>query len=98
MCNRTCDRVLFFLYAHLQNKLMITSATPPPPNTHTPYTLPPSVCPVVAKGALAAPPPSLEFEVQNNKSLCIIPIVLLKRHIFVHFCSLHPLPMNIIID
>ena len=61
MCNRMCDTVLFFLYAHLENKI-ITSNLPPPPNT-----LPPSACPVVAKGALAAPPPSLEFEVQNNK-------------------------------
>ena len=38
-----------------------------PPPQHT-YTLPPSAYPGVAKGALAAPPPSLEFEVQNNKS------------------------------
>ena len=66
MCNRMCDTVLFFLYAHLENKI-ITSNFPPPPNTHTTYTLPPSACPVVAKGALAAPP-SLKFEVQNNKS------------------------------
>ena len=43
---------------------MIISDPPPPPQ-HT-YTLPPSACPVVAIGALAAP--SLEFEVQNNKS------------------------------
>ena len=57
MCNRKCDTVLFFLYAHLQNKIMIALDTPPP-----------SACPVVAKGALAAPPLSLEFEVQNNKS------------------------------
>ena len=52
MCNRMCDTVLFFLYAHLENKI-ITSNLPP---QHT-YTLPPSACPVVAKGALAAPPP-----------------------------------------
>ena len=52
MCNGTCDTVLFFLYAHLQNKIMIISEPPPPP----PNTQPPSACPGVAKGALAAPP------------------------------------------
>ena len=98
MCNRTCDTVLFFLCAHLQNKIMITSEPPPPPQ-HTYHIHTATKC--VSSGgkrALAAPPPSLEFEVQNNKSLCIIPIVLLKRHIFVHFCSLPLPPMNIIID
>ena len=55
MCNRMCDTVLFFLYAHLENKI-ITSNLPPPQHT---YTLPPSACPVVAKGALAASPPPL---------------------------------------
>ena len=66
MCNRMCDTVLFFLYAHLENKIITSNLPPPPPPQHT-YTLPPSACPVVAKGALAAPPPPLEFEVQNNK-------------------------------
>ena len=57
MCNRMYDTVLFFLYAHLENKIITSNLPPPPPpNTHTTYTLPPSACPVVAKGALAAPP------------------------------------------
>ena len=66
MCKRTCDTVLFFLYAHLQNKIMITTETPPPPpNTHT-------HCHQMRvqwwqKGP-CPPPPSLEFEVQNIKS------------------------------
>ena len=67
MCNRMCDTVLFFLYAHLENKII--TSNPPPPPTHIPHTH----CHQESvqwwqKGPLLPPPPSLEFEVQNNKS------------------------------
>ena len=68
MCNRTCDTVLFFLYAHLQKKIMITSETPPPPpHTHI-HTVTKCVSSGGKRGPRCPPPPSLEFEVQNNKS------------------------------
>ena len=77
MCNRMCDTVLLFLYAHLENKIITSNLPPPPPPPQ--HTATKCVSSGGKRGLSCPRPPSLEFEVQNNKSLCIIPIVLLKN-------------------
>ena len=68
MCNRMCDTVLFFLYAHLENKIITSNLPPPPTHTYHIHTATKCVSSGGKEGPSCPPPPSLEFEVQNNKS------------------------------
>ena len=67
MCNRMCDTVLLFLYAHLENKIRTSNFPPPPQHTYHIHTATKCVSSGGKRGP-SCPQPSLEFEVQNNKS------------------------------